>query len=173
MIYANDNQMLKDATVDYVLKFPNLEADDIIAIMKNMIRQKYPDAKIYIIANDHDYLQLLDDNTEIINFQMKSLRENKKVFPEADKNLFYKIVLGDKSDCIPSVFSKCGPKTVEKYYNDPKELEKAFEKEGQKARERFERNKKIIAFTEIPCELVQKFTETNNESLKKLLSIKQ
>lgn len=155
LVYANDNELLLKANINRVLKFPTLEGDDIVAITKNIIREKYPDAAIYIIANDHDYLQLLDENTEIINFQQKSLRENKKVFLEADKNLFYKIVLGDKSDCIEPVFKKCGPKTAEKYYNDPKELAKAFSKEDG-TQEKFDLNKKIISFSEIPEELVEK-----------------
>jgi len=154
LVYDNDNELILKAKIDYVLKYPNLEADDIVAITKNMIREKYPDAPIYIIANDHDYLQLLDNKCEIINFQQKSLRENKKVFLEAKKNLFYKIVLGDKSDCISSVFKKCGPKTAEKYYNDPEELRKAFSKEDG-TQEKFDLNKKIISFSEIPEELVK------------------
>ena len=40
-----------------------LEADDLIAVTKNYIRGKYPDKPIYIITNDHDLLQLADDNT--------------------------------------------------------------------------------------------------------------
>ena len=111
-IYQENNKVLYDAGVNYVLRHYNLEADDIIAITKKFIRQKYPDSIIYIIANDHDYLQLLDDNTEIINFQNKNLRESKKVFPEADKNLFYKIVLGDKSDNISPVFKNVDQKHV-------------------------------------------------------------
>ena len=33
-------------------------------------------------------------------------------------HLFYKIVLGDKSDNILPIFKKCGPKTCEKYYEN-------------------------------------------------------
>ena len=102
-IYQDNNKLLYEAGTNAVLQFPNLEADDIIALTKNHIRQKYADAKIYIIANDHDYLQLLDDNTEIVNFQNKFLKEGSKVFSEPQKNLFYKIVLGDKSDNIMKI----------------------------------------------------------------------
>ena len=79
-VYQENNKLLFESGVNHVLRFPNLEGDDIIAICKKLIRQKYTHAKIIILANDHDYLQLLDDYTEIINFQNKNLRESKKVF---------------------------------------------------------------------------------------------
>ena len=151
------NNFLIRSGVNEILKFPNLEGDDLIAITKNYIREKYPQSKIYIIANDYDYLQLLDDYTWIINLKFKDLRESKKVFPEPEKNLFYKIVLGDKSDNIPPVFTKCGPKTAEKYYENRDELDKALSVGD--ALERFERNKKLVSFSEIPAELVKEFME--------------
>jgi 5'-3' exonuclease len=166
-IYQNNNQKLFEAGVNHILQFPNLEADDIIAIVKQELRAKYPDSKIYIIANDHDYLQLLDEQTEIINFQYKFLKEAKKVFPEPEKNLFYKIVLGDKSDNINPVFKKCGPKTCEKYYANKDAFNEALIKEAG-AREKYELNRKLVSFTEIPCELIENFKTTNNEVLQSL-----
>lgn len=157
-VYQDNNKLLYDAGINHVLKFPNLEADDIVSITKKYLRNKYQDSIIYIIANDHDYLQLLDENTEIINFQNKNLRENKKVFPEANKNLFYKIVLGDKSDNIMPVFKKCGPKTCEKYYENKELFLEALAKDKE-AKDKFELNKKIIDFNEIPEELVNEFLQ--------------
>ena len=157
-VYQDNNKILYEAGINHVLKFPNLEGDDIVAITKKYLRNKYPDSMIYIIANDHDYLQLLDENTEIINFQNKSLRENKKVFPESEKNLFYKIVLGDKSDNIMPVFKKCGPKTCEKYYENKELFLEALAKDKE-AKDKFELNKKIIDFNEIPEELVNEFLQ--------------
>jgi 5'-3' exonuclease len=157
LVYAND--FLEKAGVEYIFKYNKLEADDIVAITKNYIRKKYPEATIYIITNDQDYLQLSDENTKLFNLQFKNLLDNKKVFPEADKNLFYKIVLGDKSDCIPPILSGCGPKTTEKYYENKELFLKALEKtEG--AKERYELNKKLVSFSEIPCELLENFIQT-------------
>ena len=161
-VYKEDNKLLYEAGANHVLQFPTLEADDVIAISKKFIREKYPDAQIYIVANDHDYLQLLDNNTEIINFQNKNLRESKKVFPEADKNLFYKIILGDKSDNIMPVFKKCGPKTCEKYYTNYILLEEAFKNE-ENSYEKFILNRKLISFDEIPGELVNNFLNEYKE----------
>jgi 5'-3' exonuclease len=165
-IYQDNNKLLYEAGANAVLQFPNLEADDIIALTKNHIRQKYADANIYIIANDHDYLQLLDDNTEIVNFQNKFLKEAKKVFSEPQKNLFYKIVLGDKSDNIMPIFKKCGPKTCEKYYENNELFLAALKKEN--AYEKYELNKKLVDFRELPHELVSSFIEENTEFLDKL-----
>ena len=166
-IYQNNNQKLYEAGVNHILQFPNLEADDIIALTKNHIRAKYPDAKIYIIANDHDYLQLLDYQTEIINFQYKFLKEAKKVFTEPAKNLFYKIVLGDKSDNIMPVFKKCGPKTCEMYYANKEAFKEALLKEVG-AQEKYELNKKLVSFEEIPHMLIESFKKENNELLQSL-----
>ena len=154
-VYYND--LLKKAGFENILKFPNLEGDDIAAILKFKIREKYPNEKIYIITNDHDYLQLMDANTEIINLKYKNLRDNKKVFPEADKNLFYKIVLGDKSDCISPVFKKCGLKTVEKYYENEELFKEALNKEN--VLEKYNLNKKLVSFSEIPDDLVNGLVE--------------
>ena len=165
-IYQDNNKLLYEAGTNAILHFPNLEADDIIAITKNHIRQKYADAKIFIIANDHDYLQLLDDNTEIVNFQNKFLKEAKKVFSEPQKNLFYKIVLGDKSDNIMPIFKKCGPKTCEKYYENNELFLEALKKEN--AYEKYELNKKLVDFRELPDELVSSFIKENSELLDKL-----
>jgi 5'-3' exonuclease len=166
LVYANDNELLKNAGAEYIFRCNNLEGDDVLAITKNYIRDKYPDADIYIITGDHDYLQLHDQNTNIINLQFKNLMENKKVFPETDKNLFYKIVLGDKSDCIPPIFKKCGPKTAEKYYLDRKLFDNAIIKEN--ARENYDRNKTLVDFAEIPNELVENFMETYKVELENI-----
>ena len=161
LAYSNENKMLYDSGVNNVLQFPNLEADDIVAITKNNIRTKYPFAKIIIIANDHDYLQLVDENTNIINFQQKNLQDAKKVFAEPEKNLFFKIVLGDKSDNIMPVFKKCGPKTCEKYYENEDLFLEALKKEND-AIKKYELNKKLVSFLEIPQEFICGFMSNNS-----------
>ena len=152
-IYNNNNKLLYEAGVNHVLRFPNLEGDDIIAICKKHIREKYPEARIIILANDHDYCQLLDDYCDIINFQNKNLRESKKVFVEPDKNLFYKIVLGDKSDNILPIFKKCGVKTCEKYYTNKEVFLEELTKDSG-AKEKYELNRKLVDFNEIPETLI-------------------
>lgn len=166
MVYDNDNKMLKDAGVEFVFKYNTLEADDIISILVKQIKEKNEYEKIIILANDHDYLQLIDEKIDIINFQIKNLKDSKKAFLEADKNLFFKIVLGDKSDDIPCIFKKCGPKTCQKYYENREEFEMALKKED--AFNKYEKNKKLVDFREIPNNLVQAFLIENQDFISKI-----
>ena len=76
--------------------------------------------------------------------------------PDAEKDLFCKIVSGDKSDGIPSVFKKCGIKTAEKYWNDKENFNKKLESDLD-AVEQYELNKMIIDFNNIPPALVLGF----------------
>ena len=129
-----------------------LEGDDCIAIFTKDLLVLNPDYTVYIIANDMDYLQLAADNVKLINLKYKYLTDSKKWSGNPKKDLFCKIVMGDKSDDIPSIFKKCGPKTAEKYYENPELFQKQLEKED--AYEKYERNKKLIDFNEIPEKFV-------------------
>ena len=64
------------------------------------------------------------------------------------RDLFYKIIMGDKSDNIDGVFNKCGKKTAEKYF-DNEELFLAKLKSEDKI-DKYNRNKRLVDFTEIP-----------------------
>ena len=147
------NKLLTD--ICPVLSLDRLEADDCIALYSKLIREKYPEKKIIIIANDMDYLQIADDYISIINLKYKNLQDSKNSSKNKDCDLFCKIVLGDKSDNIPGIFNKCGPKTALKYFEDQELFNKALEKE--QAHEKFKFNKKIISFDEIPLELQESF----------------
>ena len=144
--------LLEKAGADYILKYNNLEADDVIAITKNYIEcnkiLKCNDINkkdsIYIITNDQDYLQLINENTHIYNLKFKQLNSTKKSFKDPQKDLLCKIILGDKSDNIPPVFSKCGPKTVEKYLDNHDLLESDLDKYNVK--DKFIFNRKMIDF---------------------------
>ena len=138
------------------IQYPTLEADDCIYIAKQIIRDKNPTQPIVIIGSDHDLMQLLDNSspelTKIITLQGKSLQD--KSCGDSQKDLHIKIITGDKSDNIPSCFSKCGYKTALKLADNKDLLEKKFtQQEG--SREIYERNKKIISFKHIPTHLVE------------------
>ena len=103
-----------------------------------------------------DYLQLASESVTPIDLKFKKLTDSKNSFIDSRKDLFCKIVAGDKSDNIPSVFPKCGLKTAAKYYDNPELFQKKLESvEG--AKETYERNKLIIDFDCIPTELVEGF----------------
>ena len=73
----------------------------------------------------------------------------------AEQDLFCKIVIGDKSDDIPGIFKKCGPKTAIRYFNDKMAFDKQLKIEN--AYEKYEKNKKLVDFNEIPEDLVLEF----------------
>ena len=89
------------------------EADDIISVFCRKMQEMHAttERKIVIITNDNDYLQLLNDNTNIYNLKDLDLRERLKG-RTPDAYLRAKILMGDKSDNIPAVFPKCGEKTA-------------------------------------------------------------
>jgi len=101
-------------------------------------------------------LQIASDRVKIYNLKYKDITESKNCFKDAEKDLFCKIVSGDKSDCIPSVFKKCGIKTAEKYWNDKENFNKKLESDLD-AVEQYELNKQIIDFNNIPSALVLGF----------------
>jgi 5'-3' exonuclease len=139
-----------------ILKYPQLEADDCLAILTKKIKKTFPDGKITIITSDMDYLQLACKNVELYDLKFKKLTERKSSYNNAEKDLFVKILTGDKSDNIKGVFKKCGPKTACKYFDD-KELFNKKLKNEEGAMERYLLNKKLIDFNEIPEELINNF----------------
>ena len=153
MVYKD--KLLEKTTANLILYENYMEADDIIAVTTNYIKDNHEgDYKIYIIANDMDYLQLWDKNCEIVNLQGKYLVEKKNSYRDGDKNLFVKIVLGDKSDNIPPIFNKCSVKDAEYYYENIDEFQQRVDKEN--CNERLLLNNIIIDFDEIPEELQKK-----------------
>ena len=141
--------------------YPELEADDCLAIISNKILKTFPNANINIITSDMDYLQLACDNIKLYDLKYKNLCDRKSSFKNAEKDLFVKIVTGDKSDNIKGVFKKCGPKTACKYFENRELFEKKL-KEEEGAMERYLLNSKIIDFRQIPEDLIKGFLKKYN-----------
>ena len=156
---AYDTGLFEKGGVSVTLKHPKLEGDDCIAIYVKYLLKKYKDdVSIYIITSDKDYLQLIEPRVKIFNLSFKNIAENKSCFGDAKKDLFCKIVMGDVSDNIPSVLSKCGPKTAVKCYDDRNYFDERMKKENAYAK--WENNQRIIDFDYIPSELVEDFMKT-------------
>lgn len=158
---AYDDDLFIKGGVNKIMKYPTLEADDCLAIITEKIKTIFPQGKITIITSDMDYLQLACENVELYDLKYKKLTERKSSYNNAEKDLFVKIVTGDKSDNIEGVFKKCGPKTACKYF-DNKELFEEKLKSVEGAMEIYELNKKLIDFNGIPEELVKNFLEKYN-----------
>lgn len=137
-----------------VISHDRLEADDVIAIMKEEIRTCYPDLMITIITNDNDYIQLVDSKTIVKNLQGKEIIQRVSMDPKL--YLKTKIIMGDKSDNIPCIMKKVGPKTAEKLALDEENLEKFCQKNPE-ARVQFEANKLLIDLSCIPSNLRNAF----------------
>jgi 5'-3' exonuclease len=151
--------LFKDAGISKELYHKNLEADDCIAITTTELL-KDPNNQITIITSDTDYLQLIQQRVSVYSLKLKKINTEKNSTGCSKQDLFYKIILGDKSDNIPKVFNKCGKKTVEKYWNDANLITTQFNKE-EGSFDRFINNKKLIDFNMIPINLKQEYLELN------------
>ena len=151
-----DEKLFEAAGVSAMLMYQHLEADDCIALTTMHIRENYPDAHIWIIANDHDYIQLHDDHVHLRNLKYQDLTQSKSSSGDAYQDLFCKIVGGDKSDNIRSIFKKCGLKTARKYYNNPELFEKALLEEPI-AEDLYCLNRTLVDFNYIPSDLAEGF----------------
>jgi 5'-3' exonuclease len=150
MVYA-DNLFIEGGA-SAILSHPKLEADDCIALSVKHVLQKYSCCDVYIITSDKDYLQLAEPRVHIYNLGFKKITDQKSSTGSAECDLFCKIVMGDISDNIPSVFPKCGPKTALKYYNNKDEFQKRLMSDDAFISQ-YNTNKKIVDFDEIPAEL--------------------
>jgi 5'-3' exonuclease len=153
---AYDDDLFVKGGVKAILKHPRLEADDCIAISVKYLTQKYPDCQIYIITSDHDYLQLNACNVHIFNLSFKKLEDSKTATGNAFNDLQLKIITGDKSDNIPSIFPKCGPKTAQKCIDDSEYFKKKLDEDSLYLKQ-YELNKKLVDFNNIPQELSNEF----------------
>jgi 5'-3' exonuclease len=153
---AYQDELFQKGGVKAILKHPKLEADDCIAISVKHLLNKYPDCHIYIITSDRDYLQLNAQNVDLYNLAYKNIAENKSSTGNSKDDLEIKIIMGDISDNIPSVFPKCGPKTAHKCIEDPEFFKKKMA-DNQEYYKQYELNKKLVDFNNIPQELVNEF----------------
>lgn len=134
----------------HLLSVAKLESDDIIGIIKQYIRNQYPYENIVIVTNDNDYVQLIDDYTLVVNLEGKDLKTRIDCSPE--EYLERKIILGDKSDNIPSIGKKIGEKTAAKLAAAPTQLKLLFDKKPE-TKIQYELNKLLISFEMIPADL--------------------
>jgi 5'-3' exonuclease len=154
MVY--EDNLFIEGGAQTILQHPKLEADDCIAIYVKYLLNTYSSCNIYIITSDKDYLQLAQERVQIYNLAFKKLREQKSSTGDPKCDLFCKILTGDPSDNISSVFPRCGHKTAIKYFQN-KDLLKQKLQESEAYQTAYELNTKIIDFNNIPEELVQEF----------------
>lgn len=156
---AYEDELFQKGGAKAILKHPRLEADDCIALSVKYLLDKYPLCKIYIITSDRDYLQLNAHNVDLYTLTYKNLADGKTSTGNAKDDLMIKILMGDTSDNIPSVFPKCGLKTAQKCILDKEFFLKKMDN-NNKYYEQYNLNQKLVDFDFIPDELVQEFMKT-------------
>jgi 5'-3' exonuclease len=156
---AYDEDLFIKGGAKAILKHPKLEADDCIALSVKLLVNRYPQCHIYIITSDRDYLQLNAHNVDLYNLTYKNIADNKSSTGNAQDDLEIKIIMGDTSDNIPSVFPKCGPKTAQKCIEDPEFFKKKMA-DNPDYYKQYELNKKLVNFDNIPENLIEEFMNT-------------
>ena len=151
MVY--EENFFQQGGVNLIINHPHLEADDCIAILVKNYINKYPTCSINIITSDRDYLQLQEfNNVNICDLTYKKLRTS----GSAKDDLNIKIIMGDTSDNIPSVFPKCGEKTALKCCQDNAFFLKKMNN-NEEYYKQYALNKKLVDFNNIPQNLVDEF----------------
>jgi len=91
-----------------------IEADDVIAYI---CKQALPESKHFIMSSDKDFIQLVDDRISVWSPTKKKLYFKEDVQNDfevpAHNYLTYRLLTGDKSDCIPGI-PGAGLKTLQK-----------------------------------------------------------
>lgn len=153
---AYEEGLFQQGGAKTILYHPSLEADDCIAISVKHLLKKYVDCHIYIITSDRDYLQLNANNVDLYNLAYINIADNKSSTGNSNNDLEIKIIMGDVSDNIPSVFPKCGPKTAKKCIEDAEFFKKKMANNLDYYKQ-YELNKQLINFDCIPSELIDEF----------------
>ena len=139
-----------------VWQHPNLEADDCIAIGAQAIQARNDGTRVTIVTSDTDYLQLASPSISIVTCKLTPVASTKNSTGDPRLDLAVKILRGDKSDNIPSVFKGCGPKTALRLAMHAEELNAKLADPA--VNEVYARNKTLIDFTEIPPALRDGFS---------------
>jgi len=129
------------------LRIDMMEADDIIAIICMHMKETNKEQSIYVISGDEDFLQLGRDSIKFINFKSKQpivLSEY-----EAKLALTKKLVMGDKSDCIASIFPK-GSRIKKQELIEKEDKLREYLANNMDAKKQYDHNNKMINFENIP-----------------------
>jgi len=128
------------------LRIDEVEADDIIACICMHLETVDPKQQIYLVSGDEDFLQLGRDNLIFINYKKKKPFILTK--EEAALSLNNKILNGDTSDNIPSIFPK-GMRGKKEILNSEDKLKNYLENNPE-SKEQYDKNKLMIDFNNIP-----------------------
>ena len=167
-MYSTIYPQLLPRDCTYTIMHPEAEGDDVIAsiIQSDFVRKRY--RWVILISSDHDFCQLHRPENHLRQFSMdgeevtcqyKYKRNNRNVVApiSADMAMMLKIITGDKSDNIPGIKQRLGICTAYKLLSEgdgKKNLQDLLDKDPA-VKVAFNRNRKLIAFSEIPVKLQQ------------------
>lgn len=134
-----------------------LEADDVIFLGVSAVQRMEPNARIWVLTNDGDYLQMRSENVTIINAQMQDLA--KRSIGTAEQDLLKKMLMGDPCDNIAAVAPKVGPITAKKLALQGREAVEGWAQE-RGCVDKLHHNERLISFAKIPERLVEQFNNT-------------
>jgi len=119
------------------------EADDLVYIYA---RRAHNEEEKVIITGDNDYLQLLDDKTELYDMKLKPLRD--KSLGSNDKDILLKVLGGDPSDNIAKLMTK---KKAIDYINETsvEVIHKTYE-----SNDKFKNNMNMVNMNNIPKDII-------------------
>lgn len=138
------------------MRIDSMEADDLIASISMYLKDKNDFDTIYIVSGDADFYQLGCDKIQFVNYKHK--KPFKLTTQEALLSLNTKLIMGDKSDGILSIFPKGARVKKDSLINDNVLLEEYLSK-NKDAKEQYDFNKKMIDFTNIPKKYYNKATK--------------
>ena len=146
------------------IRVEKIEADDVIAIICMHLKDISSTREILLISGDEDFLQLGRYEITFINYKSKK----PKIISEEEAllSLTTKIILGDSSDCIPSIF----PKGIKISSIKKKELIESNNsltqllESNQEIKKQYLINQKMIDFKNIPKIYYNKVVKIFNTS---------
>ncbi len=161
-------KILKDHNHIFKIRLDKLEADDVIGLVAKHIEEKYETKNVFIMSGDQDFYQLGRENVSFINYKTKKPVIFTK--EEAKLELHKKILLGDKSDCIPSIFPPKFPLKLKKELVLSIDTFKNYIKDNKEIAEKYNQNLKLINFDFIPSNFKHIVVDEFNGILKKFLT---
>jgi len=160
------NEYIKSLGFQYLSQY-RLEGDDVIYLSQKMIKKHLEflndtDINIIIIANDNDFLQLVDKKVHVYNMQFKELMKRGYNDPKVD--LLFKAIYGDKSDNISKIGAGITKEKALMLSNMLDiEREKYIKENGYE--DKFRLNMNLISFENIPTEYTDVFNNNTKISI--------
>jgi 5'-3' exonuclease len=149
---------------DNIISFrvDTIEADDIIAVISQITKDI--NIHVYLISGDDDFTQLGRNNLTIMKYGSKNKKETSE--EESAKLLLKKIINGDKSDNIPSIFKnqKISSKIKKELIDDENKLNK-FLDENKDIQKLFNKNRELIDFNYMPKDIRTKILKVVDKKI--------